>query len=178
MDTGPQKLIIIRSQIRKYGWEKFLKLIIVRRTIIWTPSVRSGGKKCNKSEDRLYLPRGKCNYQFRTQWYVIDLINHLQSMDKRGAWGACLSKMSQWFKNTITIIFAMGHKEIENTIFIRLRQTRAKNSKHLHIFCCLHPTKTPQSFFSWVPVFLPTLFAHHLNFPAKTLYQTALYVSQ
>ena len=33
------RLIIIRSQIRKYGWEKLLKLIIVRRTIIWTPRV-------------------------------------------------------------------------------------------------------------------------------------------
>ena len=33
------KLIIVRSQIRKYGWEKVLELIIVRRTIIWTPRV-------------------------------------------------------------------------------------------------------------------------------------------
>ena len=32
-------LIIVQSQIRKYGWEKILKLIIIRRTIIWSPRV-------------------------------------------------------------------------------------------------------------------------------------------
>ena len=34
---------MVWSQIRKYGWEKILKLIIVWRTIIWTPRVQNLG---------------------------------------------------------------------------------------------------------------------------------------
>ena len=34
-----QKSINVRSQIRAYGWEKFWKLINVRRTFIWNPKV-------------------------------------------------------------------------------------------------------------------------------------------
>ena len=57
-------LIIVRSQIRKYGREKILKLIIVRRTIIWTLRVL---------EEKIPLPR-----LFETS-FLLKKINALSS---------------------------------------------------------------------------------------------------
>ena len=102
------KLINVRSQIRAYGWEKYCKLIKLRRTFIWNPKVTklmnqlftyffnknsNSGLMCtisaspiNNTSQTCYLGgNGTCwnnQYSFRStspcKWFAIIVLKHFK----------------------------------------------------------------------------------------------------